>query len=264
MLNPTSNECVGAGVSSGCPHPDSQHICIYGTVHDFLDDAAVVAKVHVALYNPATLLSVGPSTEPIAEADFNNGVFVFPNLPFSSIGQLGRVAVAVGDKTNTTSVLCATGNQGLVAGETYRIDGYLLQTNTVAGWKPTIDVLQTGAYVAKFYEDAKPGNINLAIFETLRQPGVQLLREGAPDANVHYFGLTLGWNQPQSDQHVGGGRGNHAPARGWAVGKLQRHGRRRERLGGAARGLGRRRGVRGALPSELVTVDGRRGTLSLG
>src|SRR4051794_26438617 len=52
MLDPTSNECVGAGMSSGCPHPDSQHLCIYGTVHDFLDDAPVVAKVHVTLYNP--------------------------------------------------------------------------------------------------------------------------------------------------------------------------------------------------------------------
>ncbi|MCU1279868.1 MAG: hypothetical protein JWM53_3414 [bacterium] len=191
----TSGQCVGTGgVTSGCTTPDAQHVCVYGTIHDFLDDTPATGRIHVAVYNPLSLLS-DPTTPPLTSgaADFDGGQFTFPNLSFAEIGQLGLIAVVVGDPTRATSILCATGDTGISGGHVYRMDGYLLQPATVAGWKSTggFDALAAGAYVAKFYADPKPANTDVAVFETMKVAGVQLSKDGAVATDARYFASDL-------------------------------------------------------------------------
>jgi hypothetical protein len=192
-LNPATGQCEATGGGNGgvptCSTPMPGNACINGALLNFLDDTPFTGMVHVALYDPLTLLSNGA---PLASGDFMGGGYLFPNTPAPGLGLL---AIVVGDAngSNTTYVNCATGDQMVANGSDYRIDAYVLPRTVTDGWKSSgnFDIATGGAYIAKFYSDAKESPTQQIANEKSPVAGVQLLEGGSVPAGVLYFDTSL-------------------------------------------------------------------------
>ncbi|HXU69202.1 MAG TPA: hypothetical protein VN947_07720 [Polyangia bacterium] len=190
-LDPASGQCLatgGGGDVPACSTPMPGRACINGALLGFLDSMPFAGMVHVAIYDPLTLLSGGG---PLDSGDFMGGGYLFPNVPAPG---LGLVAVVVGDADgkNTTYVNCATGDQMVSNGNAYRIDGYVMPRAVADGWNADgFDIAAGGAYVAKFYSDAKEPATSQIANEKSPVAGVTLYQDGAPAAGVRYFDPAL-------------------------------------------------------------------------
>lgn len=185
------NQCIGSGGGGPptCATPAPNRACISGSLLNFLDNSASTDTVHVALYDPTSLLQGGP---PIAEQDTSGG-YVFQDF---QPPQLMLIAVVVTNPMGvTTFTTSATGDQNVVAGNIYQVDAYVIPKTVTDGWKPAIDVTATGAYVGKFYNDPKPPNTLLKANEKNPVAGVQLTKNGstaaAVDPTAKYFDTSL-------------------------------------------------------------------------
>jgi hypothetical protein len=180
-LDAASGLCVADGMASPCPPPAGSAICVFGTLHHFIDDSPLGAgeTVHVGISDPLNL---------IAELD-STGTFVFPNV---AVPSSGLVAIGAGDRSGTPNVVAATG--AIVSpGKIYHVDAYVLPRSVVDGWQTQTgdDYLTQGAYVAKFYADPMASATDYSLYETMPVAGVTLLENGAPPARARYFGTSL-------------------------------------------------------------------------
>jgi hypothetical protein len=184
-----TGSCIPSDTSGipTCPTPSAGHVCVNGSLHDFADGTEVDEKVHVAVYDPLAFLAGAP---PLAEKDVTGGSYAFPEIPAPSLQLL---AVAVGDKDGAAFVLTGTAANGIVGGQSYRIDGYVVRRALVDGWKAEsgMDYFATGAYVGRFFADAAPAPNDWSIKETQPVPGVTLMRDSAAATDARYFGADV-------------------------------------------------------------------------
>lgn len=188
-LDPVSNECLPTAASDvpPCPTPTAGNLCVHGALYDFVDGSRATVKVHVAVFDPLDFLGGGA---PLAQSDVSTGSFVFTNVRAPSLKLL---AIAVGDKAGSGYVLTGVAAQNIVAGQSYRIDGYVLARAVVDGWSAQTgsDWYASGAYVARFFGERRANGDDWSIFEKTPIAGVQLMQDGAPASAARYFGATV-------------------------------------------------------------------------
>ena len=179
--------CVGKGGGPvGCSTPSPGNSCVFGDIFNFTDGAKnAVTPIHVALYDPQVLLSMGAA---IAETDLTSdgSSYAFQNF---KAPQLGLIVILTSSPTGTTMslVAAATGDQGVGAG-IYHVDAYAVKAADVAGWN--FDVATAGAVIGKFYNDPKPPSNLLVANEKNPVAGVVMTKDGA-SAGVQYFNAGL-------------------------------------------------------------------------
>ena len=141
--------------------------------------------MHVELVDPLSFLMGGA---PIAEMDSAGG-YVFQDFTPPPLQLIAIIVTNPAGQTRFTTT--GTGDQNIVAGTSYVVDGYVMDKSVADGWKPTIDVDATGAFVAKFYQDQKPPSTMVKANETMPVAGVQLTQNTAVASAARYFDTSL-------------------------------------------------------------------------
>lgn len=182
-----NGQCIATGNGGGfvCATPSPGKACVSGALVDFLDNSPSTEMVHVALVDPSSYLMGGP---PLAQLDTSGG-YVFQDFTPPTLGLIAIIVTNPAGQTSFTTT--GTGDQGVVAGVSYIVDGYVLHKSVSDGWKPAIDVDATGAFVAKFYRDAKPANTTVQVKETMPVAGVQITQNGGVVGSAKYFDTSL-------------------------------------------------------------------------
>jgi hypothetical protein len=188
-----NGQCVGTGGGGGvppCPAPAAGTFCVNGALVNFLDSMPSTDSVDVAVFDPVTLLQGGA---PIDHGVFTGG-FVLNNLAPPTLGLLAVVVGDVdGNRMDTIFINCGVGDQGIQAGNKYRVDAYVLKKTVADAWG--FDYTTNGSYVAKYYSSAKPSQNDLEVANdktTDLVTGVVLVKDGAMNpAGTKYFNATL-------------------------------------------------------------------------
>ncbi len=176
--------CVGTGGGTAkCHTPAAGKACIDGSIINFKTNAKGTDSIDVLLYDPVTLLSGGA---PIATATSSDGgSYVFQDFTPPS---LGLVAIITGAMT-PGFVGAGSAGQGIGASK-YTIDTYEVKKADADAWG--FDYTTGGAFIAKFYSDAKPSPTNITVTtDTHPVAGVTLFKDGAAAAGAKYFDDTL-------------------------------------------------------------------------
>jgi hypothetical protein len=177
-----------------CANVAAGSICVHGLVRDFVTNAVFEQPIHVALYDPLSLLTGGP---PIAETDVQAGGYLFQNVAPPANG---LIAVVAGDTDLATAnegkvyVSAATGAQNVQPGGTFLVDVYALERTVVDGWGKTsgagsaaTDWYTSGGYISMFYEDPRPDPTLQSATETHPVSDVTLTTDAQQTSGAVYF-----------------------------------------------------------------------------
>jgi hypothetical protein len=200
MLDPTTGSCISTGPGTNlpaCPPPASGTICLHGLLHNVTDNSLfTTTDLKVSYYDPLAFIN-SPGSPPIKFVMSSNGGYVMSNVQKTS---LGYIAITTGDFADEgTYIVAATGDQGIVNNQTYRVDAYVVPQSVTAAWKTQsgVDYATLGAYMAIFYAEKAPAITNLADDEKTPVAGVTFTSDiamsgtQAPVTNAQYFSTSL-------------------------------------------------------------------------
>ena len=176
--------CVGkSGGGFTCSKPSAGNACISGKIIDFKTNMPGSTALDVTLWDPLQLLGGGM---PVETCMTDGATYVCPDYNPTKLS-LGIGIVVTGAAT-PNFVGAGSAGQGLGA-STYNIDTYEVLKADADKWN--FDYATNGAFIAKFYSDAKPTLPNITVAtDTHPVSGVTLLKNGG-DAMANYFDDTL-------------------------------------------------------------------------
>ena len=124
--------------------------------------------------------------QPIMQCMMDGGTGTYVCQDFTPPG-LGLIVVVTGGAT-TGFVGAGSAGQNISA-STYKIDTYQVKKSDADAWG--FDYATNGAFIAKFYSDAKPSGTDIEVTSD-KDPvsGVTLIKDGG-NANAKYFDATL-------------------------------------------------------------------------
>jgi hypothetical protein len=197
-FDPATGTCTGTGTGGGgppaCPTPKPGTVCLHGILHNVVDNTPYTGPdIKVSYYDPLAFLAGSPA---IATTTSSMGGYVFPDAAPTN---LHYIAITTGDfNDETVYVVAATGDQNVNAGQSYRVDGYVVPRSLTDSWKTQtgIDYLTQGGYVARYFGDKAPAVTNLADNETMKIAGVKITANGVVVPNAQYFSTSLATIDP--------------------------------------------------------------------
>jgi hypothetical protein len=155
-------ECPTAPASCSCPAPDPAHVCLAGSLYDFVSNqpTAPSGPLRVSVYDPKQYLA-NPATPPLGCSLPAAGCFVIQDIAVPSSGLLVLHAsddawVPAGQRDYVGSAT----NLEVVAGTNYRADVYLISRALMAKWmsSASLDFVRNGAVLFQFMEAARPAD----------------------------------------------------------------------------------------------------------
>lgn len=196
VLDAASQTCVpvarAAHEPDVCPQPAAGHICVNGTLRNFVDGSFLSGQtVQVQVFDPQSF--IGSATPTPLGATSASDTFTLPNLTTPTSGYF---LVVTGDPSGAAATYAATAIGGTaVDGHTARVDGYVLGRAQLAAWSSAAgsDYDANGALVYRFFSDPPPPTSARTPTETQPVAGVQLIdtRTGQPPSGARYFGAAL-------------------------------------------------------------------------
>lgn len=179
LYDPATHSCLvaaqGPHAPPACPTPSAGHVCINGTLRNLVDGSFLSNQtVRVQLLDPAGFFG-GATPQPLAETTATD-TFVFADAPPSSMGYL---MVRTLDPSGAPAQYHPTAiSAGPVkAGQSFRLDGYVLTEAQVAAWSSAgkVDFAGGATLLYRFFNDPAPPAGGRTPTESHPVAGVQLI-----------------------------------------------------------------------------------------
>jgi hypothetical protein len=190
--DPVSHQCIGmaggAHQPPPCVPPGSGHICVNGTLRNFVDGSFLSGQtVTVQVYDPSNFFG-NPAPQALGETTASD-TFAFPSLPSPSM----FVLVVTRDAPGAPGTYHALGiGAQAVDGQAVRVDGYVLKASEYAAWGLPGTFDSQGPLLYRFFNDPPPPTTARTPTETHPVAGVTLTDgSGTAAAGARYFGASL-------------------------------------------------------------------------
>jgi hypothetical protein len=193
-LDPATQTCLPVAQMAHeprpCTTPAAGHICVNGTVRNFVDGSFLSGQTVAITFYDADSFFGSPSSAPaLATVDGVTDTFMTADIPTPM-----HVMAVVHDASGApatyqpTAIALTAGMDG----QSLRLDAYAISKAEYAAWSLPATYLSKGPIVYRFFNDAPPPANARTPVETHPIAGVMLTQDGATSGNnARYFGATL-------------------------------------------------------------------------